>query len=412
MSAECRHSFLLFLLPALDQRRRDQGCQRDGQDHTDTGRKPADGLHGDEDRAEQMVESQAPDIEENDECELAAEEGQDQGIGHRSDHIAADVHAGFEEFFLRQGRIGRMNLLQCRGNAHRHVHDSTEGTDDDACHQKALQMERNVLTGVFQLEQGLRVFQTKAVNLGKVLHGQAEDHGQECPGYGAEESADGLPVNAAQDRKCHDGNIRAHDESREYGRCAFDEQRDQDEEQADDREAQSEQGFHTGPAADQCRYGEEDQKEDGEHRDPVEFVDRGAVGAINMGLDGQGDAVSHFDRDAVQRSEIVVDGHRLAFIAAAFDDGGKLLRADVGVVRHFIGPLVFTHDREDFRFFELDDLVFAVRIEDILLTVQNVVGIEPEEHGEKDHRGDRQYDDAEFMLLHVCFEGSLLRRLL
>ena len=103
-----------------------------------------------------MIESKFPREEENHQREFAAEEGKNQRVGHRAHHVAADIHAGFEQILSGQRRISGVDFLQGRGDAHGHVHDGTQRADDDARHQQAFQLDRH--SSIIQLEQRFRIF--------------------------------------------------------------------------------------------------------------------------------------------------------------------------------------------------------------------------------------------------------------
>ena len=72
----------------------DERRQRYGEDDADAAGHAADDLDGHVGRTDQLVRAQPQRVEVDDEGEAAAEERQYQRIGHRTDHIASDVHAG------------------------------------------------------------------------------------------------------------------------------------------------------------------------------------------------------------------------------------------------------------------------------------------------------------------------------
>ena len=59
-----------------------------------------------------MIESHLPRIQEYDQRELTAQEGQYQCICHCTNHIASDVHSGSEQLCPCERRIRSVDFLK------------------------------------------------------------------------------------------------------------------------------------------------------------------------------------------------------------------------------------------------------------------------------------------------------------
>lgn len=101
-----------YLIFSGNKRRRNKGCQRYRQHHTDTGRDAAYDLQSDESRRSYLIKRHVAREEEYHKRKLAAQEGQDQGVCHGPHHIAPYIHTGAEELLSGQRRVGRVDLLQ------------------------------------------------------------------------------------------------------------------------------------------------------------------------------------------------------------------------------------------------------------------------------------------------------------
>lgn len=170
-----------------------------------------------------MVERHAPRVHEYHERKLAAQEGQDKGVGHGAYHVAPYVHAGAEELPAPQRRIGCVDLLQGGRDAHGNVHYGAQSAYQNARHQNA--SYAHYCSRLPQLKERLRGFQPVAVYLCYRLHRKAEQHRQQCSGHGAHVGAYGLSVHSAEYGKTDQRNVRADYEGRDYGWRAFYQQR-------------------------------------------------------------------------------------------------------------------------------------------------------------------------------------------
>lgn len=109
-----------------------------------------------------------------------------------------------------------------------------------------------------------------------------------------------------------------------------------------------------------------------------------------MSLYGKHDAVTHFHGHSVERPEIVVDGHGLAFVDAAAYNHGKLLGADLGALRVLVRPDVVLC----YLFYDCGVEIYAfvaVDPEDVLLAVEYGTGVYPEDGSDKDDGADREH---------------------
>ena len=97
--------FCLFLFLRIGSGR-DECGDRHRKDGSDTGSKSGDQFNGKIRRRQQLILSQIQGIQIQDQYETASQESQYESAGHRSDHILTDIHAGKEELFERQIRIG------------------------------------------------------------------------------------------------------------------------------------------------------------------------------------------------------------------------------------------------------------------------------------------------------------------
>ena len=327
-----------------------------------------------------MIEGEIPGIEEYHQRELAAQEGQYQGVRHGAHHVPSDVHSGLEQLVPVKGRISRVHLFNGGGYAHGHVHYRAQGTDYDAGHQKSSDIYCSAV--ILQLDQRFRVLQPQSVYLGDVLADQSEDHGKERAGDRTQKCAYGFSVYSSEDGKAHQRNIGANYKGGGYRLEALQYQRYQNGEQAQKREHQTYQRLQSYPSSYEGYHYEEEHDDPGHDGYPVELIDGGGVFAALVGLDGECHSVPHFHRHAVIRAEIVEGGHGLALVASALHYYREFLHARRCVFYQFIDCDIVIHYLHYCGFLEFHYLV-AVGPEYVVGVSYYVIGIQPEKGAEK-----------------------------
>ena len=159
---------------------------------------------------------QAERVQVQDQGKAAAKEGQDQRVGHRADHIAANIHAGTEELTPVQRGIDCVNLGKRGGNAHCHVHHCAERADDDAADQQTLEPQRNAVLP--QLQERLDLGIAQAVDLCKCLGKLAEQQRNAHAENRAEQRAGRFARHAAEQDEADRRSIRTYEEDRQKRR--------------------------------------------------------------------------------------------------------------------------------------------------------------------------------------------------
>lgn len=202
-----------------------------------------------------MVECKTARVQEYDQREFAAEQGKYQGVRHCTNHVTADIHTRLKEIISSERRICRMHFLKGGRYAHGNVHDSTQSTYYDACHQET--SKTYLSSPVFVHKQGLCIIKPKTVDFSKILDSDPENHSEECTGDCTKKGADSLPLHSTEDRKADQSYICADNKCRDYCWCTFEEERDQYKEQADDREYQPDKRLKTCDPADKYYYNKE-----------------------------------------------------------------------------------------------------------------------------------------------------------
>ena len=242
-AAPCTASLKGFLVECLIslflpiQHRGDGGGDGYGQDHADAAGDGADDLQGQIGRTHQLMVGKPHAVQVQNQYEAAAQQRQDQRIGHGPHHVPAHVHAGPEQGTTAQGRVHAMDLPEGGGQAHGHVHDGAQGADDDPAHQQALQADGSPLLA--QLQQRLHVRKAQAVDFTDGLGKQAESHGQShaqnCPQHGAA----GLFMHPAQDHEARHADQSADAEHRRDHRQALEKQGNEQIKQGGDGNGQA-----------------------------------------------------------------------------------------------------------------------------------------------------------------------------
>ena len=119
--------------------------------------------------------------------------------------------------------------------------------------------------------------------------------------------------------------IDTYEKGDRHCRCAPQDQRDQHCEQADHGDQQACQRSHAFAPAYDDDYSTEKQYESEKDRDPVVFVDSGAVFSVSALPDRYYHAVSLRDRHSGERTEVIVHEHFAALMLTAFHCDRKLL---------------------------------------------------------------------------------------
>ena len=134
-----------------------------------------------------------------------------------------------------------------------------------------------------ELEQRFHVGDTQAVDFCDCLGKQAEQQRNCQTEDGSKHSAGRLAADAAENDKAHHGDIGAYEEDRQEHGSALHQQRDQDPEQAGQRNEQSQQGFRAGFAAHKYRHHQKQRQYDQNCRLTVIFKDVRNDGPVAVG---------------------------------------------------------------------------------------------------------------------------------
>ena len=109
----------------------DGGGQGHRQHDTDGAGHRGDGLQAHVRGAQKLPGLQSQGVDVDHQCQAAAQNRQNQGVGHGAYHIPADVHAAFEQLPGGQGIVDPGQLPDGGGNAHGHIHHRAQCADDD-----------------------------------------------------------------------------------------------------------------------------------------------------------------------------------------------------------------------------------------------------------------------------------------
>src|SRR5699024_4568329 len=172
----------------------------------------ADQFDGEEGGTDKLVEGEVQCGEIQNEGKAAAQEGKNQGVGHGTYHVPADVHTGAEQFLPGEVGIGIAYLAQRGGQSHGHVQNRAQSADHDAAHQQSPDSDGG--TGLPQLQKRLHIRHPQTVNFAKPLSHQPENHCQQGSGDGSQHGADGFLLNSSQNGEGDDGNVGA---AKKYG---------------------------------------------------------------------------------------------------------------------------------------------------------------------------------------------------
>ena len=110
----------------------DGGGQGHRQHDADGAGHGGDGLQAHVGGAQQLPGLQAQGVDVDHQGQAAAQDGQDQGVGHGAHHIPADVHAGAEQLPHGKGFVGGADLAHGGADAHGHIHHRAQCADGDA----------------------------------------------------------------------------------------------------------------------------------------------------------------------------------------------------------------------------------------------------------------------------------------